>query len=349
MSRKPEVTLTFAGDHDQLTKSFDKVGASAKEMGTDVGRASKDIGDGAGGLDKFGEASDVADTRAMGFRDTLTGVEDTGRGVSMMMKGDMFDGALMLGMGIGDLGSGIFNFVVPAFKAMATGMLSSIANTVRATATTVAHGIATRATAVATGVMTVAQKALNVAMRANPIGLIITALIAIGGALVMAYKKSETFRNIVQGAFRVVLTVGRALWSGLQTGARALGTALAAVGRGITAPFRAAFRAVRTAWNSTVGGKGFSIPDWVPIIGGKTFRIPRMHSGGVVPGAPGQESMAILQAGERVTPASDNSGGRTIIELRSDGTALGDALVEVLGKSIRVRGGDVQAVLSGAG
>jgi hypothetical protein len=116
----------------------------------------------------------------------------------------------------------------------------------------------------------------------------------------------------------------------------------------ISAPFRAAFRLIRSAWNSTVGGKGFSVPDWVPIFGGKTFRIPRMHSGGIVPGAPGQESMAILQAGEEVKARGQVSGGRVVIELRSDGTSLGDALVEVLARSIRVRGGDVQAVLGGA-
>jgi hypothetical protein len=329
MSRKPEVTLTFAGDHDQLTKSFDKVGAGAKEMGDDVGRASKEIQGSARGMDGFGEAADVADTRAMGFRDTLTGVEDTGRGVGMMMKGDLFDGALMLGMGIGDLGSGIYNFVVPAFKQLAGGMLKTTVATVRGTAASVAHGVATKASAVATGAMTVAQKGLNLAMRANPIGLVVTALFLIGAAFVAAYKKSETFRRIVTGAVNGVKAVVRG------------------VGDFISGVWRRAFGAVRTAWNSTVGGKGFSIPDWVPIIGGRSFRIPRMHTGGVVPGAPGQESLAILQAGERVTPSSRAGDGRTVIEIRSGGSRLDDLLVELLTHAIRVRGGNVQAILGG--
>jgi phage-related protein len=328
MSRKPEVTLTFAGDHDALTRSFDKVGASAKEMGTDVGRASKDIRDGAGGLDGFGEAADTADTRAMGFRDTLTGVEDTGRGVGMMMKGDLFDGALMLGMGLGDLGSGLYNFVVPSIKALGAGMLRSAVGTAQATASTVAHGIATRASAVATGVMTVAQRGLNLAMRANPIGLVITALFAVGAALMLAWKKSETFRRIVTTAFNGVKAVAKA------------------VGDFISGIWRTAFSGVKTAWNATVGGKGFSIPDWVPIIGGKSFRIPRLHSGGVVPGAPGQESLAILQAGERVTPAS-RAGGPIVLELRGQDD-LARLLVEVLRKTIRGKGGDVQFVLGDA-
>jgi hypothetical protein len=176
--------------------------------------------------------------------------------------------------------------------------------------------------------MTVAQKGLNLAMRANPIGLVVTALFLIGAAFVAAYKKSETFRRIVTGAVNGVKAVVRG------------------VGDFISGVWRRAFGAVRTAWNSTVGGKGFSIPDWVPIIGGRSFTIPRMHTGGIVPGAPGQESLAILQAGERVTPSS-RAGGRTVIELRGQDD-LARLLLEILRKSIRGKGGDVQFVLGDA-
>jgi hypothetical protein len=245
-----------------------------------------------------------------------------------MMKGDMFDGALMLGMGLGDLGSGLYNFVVPSIKALGAGMLRSAVATTRATVSTAAHGVATKASAVATGALTVAQRGLNLAMRANPLGLVITALFAIGAAFVVAYKKSETFRKIVNGAVNGVKAVVRG------------------VADFISGAWRRAFSAVRSAWNSTVGGKGFTVPDWVPIIGGKTFRIPRMHSGGVVPGAPGQESLAILQAGERVTPSS-RAGGPLVVELRGQDD-LARLLVEVLRKAIRGRGGDVQFVLGDA-
>jgi phage-related protein len=325
MSSKPQVTLTFAGDHDQLTKSFDKVGEASKGMETDVGRASKSLRDSGDSFDRAGEAADTMDTKAMGFRDTMTGVEDTSLGLSKVMKGDLFDGFFTLGMGIGDLGSGLYNFVIPAIKATSISMLQNAVGTARATASAVAHGIATKASAVATGGLTIAQRGLNLAMRANPIGLVITALFAIGAAFVLAYKKSETFRKIVTGVVNGVKAVVRG------------------VADFISGAWRRAFGAVKSAWNSTVGGKGFSVPDWVPIIGGKTFRIPRMHTGGVVPGAPGQESMAILQAGERVEPAS-GAGGRTVLELRGQDD-LARLLVEVLRKSIRGKGGDVQFVL----
>ncbi|MDP1383045.1 transglycosylase SLT domain-containing protein [Priestia megaterium] len=50
-------------------------------------------------------------------------------------------------------------------------------------------------------VVTAAQNALNLSMMANPIGLIIAALVGLGVAFVVAYKKSETFRNFVNKLF----------------------------------------------------------------------------------------------------------------------------------------------------
>jgi ferritin-like metal-binding protein YciE len=47
--------------------------------------------------------------------------------------------------------------------------------------------------ALATGELTAAQWALNVAMEANPMGLIVAGLMAIGAAIYYAYEKSETF------------------------------------------------------------------------------------------------------------------------------------------------------------
>lgn len=69
------------------------------------------------------------------------------------------------------------------------------------TARTVAHTVAVGAQTVATGAMTAAQGALNVVMAANPILLVVIAVAALVAGLVLAYKHSETFRDIVDGAF----------------------------------------------------------------------------------------------------------------------------------------------------
>ncbi|MEB4856084.1 hypothetical protein [Priestia megaterium] len=60
---------------------------------------------------------------------------------------------------------------------------------------------------VLTQLWTKAQAALNLVMSLNPVGLIIAAIVGLGAAFVVAYKKSETFRNFVNGAFNSVKNV----------------------------------------------------------------------------------------------------------------------------------------------
>jgi phage-related protein len=61
--------------------------------------------------------------------------------------------------------------------------------------------------AAAVKVWTIAQVALNFALTANPIGIVVVALAGLAAGLVYAYKRSETFRNIVNGTFTVVKAV----------------------------------------------------------------------------------------------------------------------------------------------
>lgn len=370
MAGKNEVTLTFAGDSDKLEKAFDNVGSAAKDMDGKVGSASRNVGD---SFDRTGEAADNLDTKAMGFRDTLTGVEDTGRGVAMMMKGDMFDGALMLGMGLGDLGSGIYNFIVPSFKALTTGALSSGVAMVRSAALqTVAW-----AKLGVQSLLAAAKVALAWIIAMGPIALVIAAVVGLVALIIANWDKVKAITigvwtavwGFLKGVWdKVTGSVGRAIgviksifsrfhplgiiinnWRPILEFFKGLpgkiASALSGLGRAIAGVFRSAFSGIRSAWNSTVGGRGFDIPGWVPGLGGKSFRIPYMHTGGIVPGAPGQEVLAVLQAGERVTPAGAAGGAGVVIELRSDGSKFGRAMVEALRESIRVKGGNVQIVL----
>ena len=71
----------------------------------------------------------------------------------------------------------------------------------------------------------------------GPIGLTVLAITAIGTALVIAYKKSETFRNIVNGAVSGVVTAFKWLWSGIMTVLTPVGNAIASFGRQIAKTF----------------------------------------------------------------------------------------------------------------
>ncbi|GHF30978.1 hypothetical protein GCM10017786_76070 [Amycolatopsis deserti] len=128
-----------------------------------------------------------------------------------------------------------------------------------------------------------------------------------------------------------------------------IGAVFSGIGDGIKNAFKAAFNFVADIWNNTVGRISITIPSWVPVIGGNSFsapKIPKFHTGGVVPGTPGSEMLAILQAGETVVPANA-SGGAGAIVIRGDGSPIAAVLIEVLSEAIRGQGGNVQEVLGG--
>jgi hypothetical protein len=63
----------------------------------------------------------------------------------------------------------------------------------------------------ATIAWTIAQRALNFALASNPIGLVIVAVAALAAGLYIAYKRSETFRNIVNASLNSVAAAAAAL------------------------------------------------------------------------------------------------------------------------------------------
>lgn len=60
----------------------------------------------------------------------------------------------------------------------------------------------TKAWAATTAAATAVQTAFNASFLTNPIFLTIAALVALGAALVVAYKKSETFREVIDGVWQ---------------------------------------------------------------------------------------------------------------------------------------------------
>jgi hypothetical protein len=71
--------------------------------------------------------------------------------------------------------------------------------------------IVTGAAKAATIAWTVAQRLLNLALASNPIGLVIAAVALLVVGLIIAYKKSETFRNIVNASLNSVAAAAGAL------------------------------------------------------------------------------------------------------------------------------------------
>ncbi len=79
------------------------------------------------------------------------------------------------------------------------------------------HLAVTTAVKVATAAWAAAQWLLNAAMTANPISLVIVGIAALAAGVIYAYKHSQTFRNIVQGAFQAVRTAAANMVTGTLT------------------------------------------------------------------------------------------------------------------------------------
>lgn len=161
--------------------------------------------------------------------------------------------------------------------------------------------------------------AVNAAMAINPITLIVIGIGALIAGLVVAYKKFEGFRNIVDAVFS-----GIKWWI-----------------NNVTIPaFKMMFDIVKTifngiaaAWNNTFGKIKFKVPSWVPGIGGKGFEVPNipmLAEGGLVMsptlaliGEAGPEAVVPL---DRMNDFGGGGGNVTIHVNGGDPNAVVDAL-----------------------
>jgi hypothetical protein len=110
----------------------------------------------------------------------------------------------------------------------------------------VAYNVAMAAQSAITGVVTAAQYALNLALSLNPIGLVVIAVAALGAAFVLAYKKIEPFRDLMDSIFQKIKNIGTAIKES------PVGQAIAKAFEG----FRAAGGPVRQGKSYVVGEAG---------------------------------------------------------------------------------------------
>jgi phage-related minor tail protein len=282
---------------------------------------------------------------------------------------------------LGDVATGTLAFGAPALMmASQVGML--VSGMAALNLGMLRAGAVQAALAVKTALVTAAQWALNAAMSANPIMLAVLAVAALAAGLIYAYRHSETFRRVVDGAFRAVARAAQATWGWI----KAQWPALFAV---LTGPIGLAVRLIARHWGSIrrgVSGLGRYIAEVFsglyhaitdPIeravsyitdklgsvggaIGGALGHLPGFAHGGIVGGAASGLTMVGEHGRELVRPAagsrvhSNPDTERMLAEGGSSGEMVhrivieGTGLLAGLRKEIRIQGGSVQAVLGRA-
>jgi phage-related protein len=185
------------------------------------------------------------------------------------------------------------------------------------------------------GLLAASIMAVNLAMSLNPVSLIVIGIVALGAALVVAYNKFETFRNIVNAVF-----------DGIKFGFNILKIYFTTI-LGI---YKTIFNTIASLWNNSIGKLSFKFPSFVPGLGGKGFdvpNIPMLAQGGIVTSA----TLAVIgEAGpEAVVPLSRagefgmGGGGNVTIHVNGgDPQAVVDAL-----RTYMFRNGSVPIRVSG--
>lgn len=225
------VELTERGASDTAA-GVDRVTDSAKRMGDTVETASKQCEDGAKRLDTTAEGADELASKGSQAAGAMAGLGDLIGGPfgAAMQSGGI---ALQAAADSGDL--------------LNAALENSIVASARSKAATIGKTIADKASAAATRTVTVAQKALNLAQRASPIGLIITGMILLVGALVLAYRRSATFRAVVQASLNAVMVVVDKVvgsFKALGPAVKAVFSFIATVIRGYVTIYVKAFQAI---------------------------------------------------------------------------------------------------------
>jgi TP901 family phage tail tape measure protein len=212
----------------------------------------------------------------------------------------------------------------------------------------------------------------------SPVVLVVAAIAALAAGVVWAYENVGWFRDAVNTAYEglkiywafisdhvlpILQTLGEIAF---EIGQTVAGVAVTIFEKwqdyaGRTADILGAFfdplqtaaelifGAIATAWNSTVGGFGFSVPGWIPEIGGKEFRIPNipeLADGGIV----SRPTLALIgEAGPEAVIPLDRAGsmGTTNIQIVMPAGADGDDVVRAL-QDYQRRRGSIPITASGA-
>jgi hypothetical protein len=273
-----------------------------------------------GGLDAEGAMSVLADT----FGGAATTNANTAQGQFQRLQLSLSETKETIGAAL----LPIIEKILPVLTSLGnwagenTGVFLAVAGAIGgiAAAILLINGAITVWSALTTA-FTAVQAAFNAVLAMNPVTLIVIGVVALIAALVLAYKRFEGFRDIVDSVFSFI----RSAVTGSIDLIKGYFSTLLGFYKGI-------FNGIASLWNNTIGKLSFKVPGWVPGFGGKGFdvpNIPMLAEGGIVT----KPTLAMIGEGgqpEAVIPLSklgNMGGGNMYVTIQGgDPNAIVDAL-----------------------
>lgn len=190
MSSGKPVKIAILTDARDSVRGFDKAGAAAKETGAR--------------FDSVAESSDQVASKGAQAAGALSGLGDLigGKFGAAMQTGGI---AMQAAADSGDL----LNVIT---ESAIIRKIKDTAVTVAQTTATVAKTVADKAAAGAAKVWAAAQWALNAAMSANPIGLVVVAILALVAVVAVVISKNENLRAKLIAAWEAIQAATARVW-----------------------------------------------------------------------------------------------------------------------------------------
>lgn len=197
MANDVELAIRMTADARDVTAATDDAARGFQDMASEVDTASRKVDD-AGS--RMGAAAEGADQLGSKSSQAAGGLGDLGGAISAI-PGPL--GAL--GTGMETLAPSVMG-VTGAMDLANLALESNVVQTARAKAAGAAKAVTDKVVTASTKAWAAGQWLLNAALSANPIGIVVVAVAALVAGIVLAYNKSETFRNIVQTAMGAAKT-----------------------------------------------------------------------------------------------------------------------------------------------
>ncbi|MFI1165658.1 phage tail tape measure protein [Streptomyces sp. NPDC020801] len=252
--------------------SFAKMGVSAAQAGARVVQGFRDAQ--VAGSAFSGKAGSFGGALRKGFDAAVSGAKTAGSAVAGFAK-NVASAAATAGKatwsgmvtGLKAVGGALKTAGLAALDFSKKMIQSAIAGA-RAAAAWVVEKVALVASTIAEKAAAIAQWALNVAMDANPIGLVVLALAALVAGLIYAWNHFAWFRDGVKGAWSAIVGAAQTAWSVLQQVWSLIVSGIQTAGHGIEAGWQYIVNAFVHAYHTAVSW-GSSLLGWVRALPGR--------------------------------------------------------------------------------